>query len=156
MQVFVKQCTGRSITLELDPTCVVSDLVYVAFEKRDPVACTATLENWAKSITFMFAGKPLDLPKSLAESGLSEFATVHEVLKSWTMTHGFDTKTLAVVDAVTTNVIAAPWIVYPCFHAFEKSTMIAWALHCRKNEKPLTCPMCRGLVNAELEATLFD
>lgn len=100
-------------------------------------------------MAFFVAGKKLDLSsKSLADSGVREFTTVSEVLKSWTMTHGFDFKTLTVVDAVTQDVVKeTPWIAQPCYHAFEKDTAVAWARQSREEGKPLTCPLCRGVVH---------
>mgnify|MGYP002138842299 CR=1 FL=1 len=98
MQLFVKQYTGHTITLHVFGSDNVSDVFFEAYKKRSGT-CVATPENWAKAVSLVWSGKKLEMSKSLSECGLGAGATVHEVLKSWTMTHGFDFKTLCVTDA---------------------------------------------------------
>lgn len=72
MKIYVKTLTGKTITLDVDPSMNLEDIKEEIFEKE------GMPPNQQK---FIFGGKQLEYGPTLAEYGITKESTIHLVLR---------------------------------------------------------------------------
>ena len=140
MEIFIKQYTGRSVALEVSPDEPINSVAKKAFEKRENME--VSVESYFQALSFIFAGRFLELDRTLADYNVTQHATVHEVAKSWTMAFGVDYNSLSATCPITLEKIKEPFpLSSSCYHIFEKGALLD-ALKSGNTMKP-QCPVCR-------------
>lgn len=144
MQIFIKQFSGRSITLDVDPNEDIVNIAISAYEKRDKAYKNVTIDNYARYIYLVFACRKLEYTKKLSDYGIEEFSTLIEMPRSITMGPSFNWKTLSLIDVVTQEECEDPYSLFPgCGHALGKSSLKTWIeTKINAHEIP-NCPCCR-------------
>lgn len=145
MNVFIKQISGRTIALDVNPNINIVDLAVMAYEKRAESQKDALMPDYAKSINLMYSFRKLAYDKKLSDYGLVEDSTITEVGKPFTMTPDFNWGTLSIIDAISLEVTEEPYMLNPgCDHAFEKLQLKSWIQTELAAHKTPDCPTCRS------------
>jgi hypothetical protein len=73
MQIFVKTLSGRTITLEAEPTETIASIKVKIVQSRE--------EPMVDGIRLIFGGKQLEDEKTLADYNIQKESTLHLVLR---------------------------------------------------------------------------
>ena len=137
IQIFIKQISGKTIRLEVEPEILIADLALRAYEQRSDQYSNLTIENFARAVNFLYGGKRLSWALNLSDYNVKSFSTIHEVLKSWTMGFNVDIKTLTATCPISLEEIEDPMIL-GCNHVFERAELLKM-LDMGRN----SCPLCQ-------------
>ena len=144
MKIFIKQHTGRTIGLDVEPDILVIDLARMAYEKRSEARQEATIENYLRSIKLTHAYKNLSHQQKHCDLGVANGSTITEIAMPFTMSPNFDWETLSVADPISLTDTDEPYMLNPgCAHTFGKSELKLWVkTKIEEHQKP-NCPTCR-------------
>jgi hypothetical protein len=140
MLIFIKQYTGRTITLLVNDTDTFFDVTCLAYSKQ---AGNVSAENYFARTRFIFAGKSLPSGKTLKDFNIQEHATLTQYLRRDTMCYNFNFTTLEVIDPITLENSLNPKIL-TCGHAFDAETITTM-----QDNKITSCPICRSMITGK-------
>src|SRR5437870_3482458 len=101
MKIFIKQISGKTISLEVEQDANIVDVAMMAYENRSESQMAATLDNYARSVNLMHSWRTLDYGKKLSDYGIVNESTLSEIGKSFTMSPGFDWSSLSIEDPIS-------------------------------------------------------
>lgn len=147
MTIFVRQFTGKSITLQISLDCSMVDFANSSFQAHQNVSFSK--HDYWKSIGWMFAGKSLtNFECRLKDYGVGENSTINEIPKGFTMSPNFNWDKLCVEDSLSLDDASNIIFLNPgCLHSFDKRELRKWADSCKNRRRSVSCPLCRMMVD---------
>ena len=120
--IFVKQYTGKTITINMQKNSLIYDVYLELYDKIENKEILFL--DYFTSISLLFRGINLNIQQTLKSYNISNNNTINEILKGWTIGGSFNFKTLSATDELTNKKINIPYILNPgCCHLFDKNNI---------------------------------